>query len=218
MMRVEFHCHTSASKDSLLPPAALVAAARRKGLHRVIITDHNTTAGAIAAQSLAPELIIIGEEVMTTEGELLAAFVQEELPKGLTPEEAIRRLRQQDAFISVSHPFDVTRGGHWQPQALARIAPLVDAIETFNARCVEPRFNAQAHAFAAAHDLPGTAGSDAHTAFELGRAVLCLPEFSTAGGLRQAMRSAQPDTRLSSPLVHFASTWAKLVKKVRHAR
>lgn len=217
MIRVEFHCHTSASKDSLLSPAALVAAARRKGLDRVIITDHNSTAGALEARRLAPDLIIVGEEIMTTQGELLAAFVREELPKGLPPEESIRRLRQQGAFISVSHPFDVTRGGHWQPNDLERITPLVDAIETFNARCVEARFNAHAQAFAAAHALPGTAGSDAHTAFELGRAVLCLPQFSTADELRQAIRSAQPETCLSSPLVHFASTWAKLVKKVRRA-
>ena len=58
---VEFHCHTIASKDSLTRPADLVAAARRKGLDRVIVTDHNSIAGARAAQTLDPELIMVGE-------------------------------------------------------------------------------------------------------------------------------------------------------------
>ncbi len=111
---VEFHCHTNASKDSLTQPADLIAAARHKGIDRLIITDHNTIAGARAAQVLEPELIIIGEEIMTTRGEILASFVTEEIPAGITPQEAIRRLKDQGAFISVSHPFDKFRSGAWE--------------------------------------------------------------------------------------------------------
>src|SRR5512138_3409056 len=98
MFLVEFHCHTNASKDSLTQPADLVAAARRKGIDRLIVTDHNTTAGARVAQALDPELVIIGEEIMTTRGEILASFVKEEIPAGLPPEEVIRRLKEQRAF------------------------------------------------------------------------------------------------------------------------
>lgn len=218
MLKVEFHCHTRYSKDSLTSLPALAAAARRAGLDRVIITDHNTTAGAVAAQAFDAQLFIIGEEIMTTSGELLAAFVQEPLPPGLPPQEAIRRLRRQGAFISVSHPFDIHRSGHWSPDALAEIAPLVDAIEVFNARCLDPNFNTLALAFARQHNLAGTVGSDAHAAFEVGRATLTLPNFSDADGLRQGIRQAQAVTRLSSPLVHFVSTWARLVKRARPAR
>ena len=83
--RVEFHSHTHASKDFLHLPAELIAAARRKGIDRLIITDHNTIAGARIAQALDPELVIVGEEVMTTRGEILAAFVTEEVPPHLSP-------------------------------------------------------------------------------------------------------------------------------------
>ncbi|NUQ59665.1 MAG: PHP domain-containing protein [Anaerolineales bacterium] len=92
MISLEFHSHTSTSKDSLTEPADLIRAARRKGLDRVVVTDHNSIAGARAAQSLDPELIIVGEEIMTTRGEILAAFVTEEIPAGLTPLETIRRV------------------------------------------------------------------------------------------------------------------------------
>ena len=136
MFLVEFHCHTNASKDSLTEPADLVTAARRKGIDRLIITDHNTIAGARAAQALNPELVIVGEEIMTTRGEILASFVQEEIPAGLTPHQTIRRLRDQGAFISVSHPFDRLRKGAWLEQDLERIIDQVDAIEVFNARCI----------------------------------------------------------------------------------
>src|SRR5215471_14927906 len=109
MLSVEFHCHTNVSKDSLTRPADLVAAARRKGIDRLIITDHNTTAGARTAQALDPELVIVGEEIMTTKGEILAAFVTEEIPPYLSPAKTIQRLKEQGAFISVSHPFDKLR-------------------------------------------------------------------------------------------------------------
>src|SRR5687768_598938 len=97
-LRVEFHCHTNASGDSLTDPRDLVKAARRKGLDRVVVTDHNSISGARSAQALDPDLVIVGEEIMTTRGEILAAFLTEEIPPGLTPRETIRRLRDQGSF------------------------------------------------------------------------------------------------------------------------
>ncbi|MFZ5881160.1 MAG: PHP-associated domain-containing protein [Chloroflexota bacterium] len=210
---VEFHCHTIASKDSLTRPADLVAAARRKGLNRVVVTDHNSIAGALAAQALDPGRIIVGEEILTTQGEILAAFVREEIPPRLTPQETIRRLRDQGAFISVSHPFDMQRHG-WEESQLLEILPLVDAIEVFNSRCMQPVFNRMAQAFAQAHETAGTVGSDAHALFELGRSFLRLDPFEDADGLRAVIRRGQAHTRWSPPWVHLASRYATLRKKL----
>ena len=214
MLRVEFHCHTIYSKDCLVKPEVLVETCRRKGIQRVVVTDHNTIAGAVRARELDPELVIVGEEIMTREGELLTAFLTDEIPPGIPALEAIAMLREQGAFISVSHPFDKLRNGHWQPENLLKIAPLVDAIETFNARCMQSSFNDEAQRFAQTHGLPGTAGSDAHAAFELGRASMLLPEFHDAESLRQAMEEVEYDVRLSSPLVHFTSRYAVWRKKM----
>lgn len=213
----ETHCHTIYSRDSLTEPAALLAACRRKGVQRIAITDHNTIAGALVAQRIDPERVIVGEEIMTTVGELLAFFVTEEVPPRLEPLEAIRRLRDQGAFISVSHPFDAARKGHWPAPVLEQIAPHVDAIETFNARVMTAETNRQAQEFARQHDLPGTAGSDAHALRELGRAVLRLPAFDDPASLRRALPQAEFQTRLSSPLIHLTSRWAVWVKKHRGA-
>ena len=209
--RIEFHCHSYYSRDSLVRPQLLVEAARRAGIDVLIVTDHNSIGGAREAQKLAPELVVVGEEIMTTRGELLAAFVSEEIPSGLEPLEAIRRLRAQGAFISVSHPYDLFRSGHWELPDLMEIAPLVDAIETFNARCMDMAPNLAAQEFARQHNLPGTVGSDAHTAREVGRATLTVADFSGADGLRQVMRSATETVRLSSPLIHLTSRYASKI-------
>lgn len=213
MITLEFHCHTNASKDSLTRPADLIRAARRKGLDRVVVTDHNSIAGARAAQGLDPELIIVGEEIMTTRGEILAAFVTEEIPAGLTPQEAIRRLKAQGAFISVSHPFDEWRKGGWREPDLLEIIPYVDAVEVFNSRCMDPRFNQRAKQFAQKQNLAGTVGSDAHGAFELGRAVMLLDQFSGPDGMRKVIRAAKFKTKLSPWWVHFVSRYASMKKK-----
>lgn len=214
MLSVEFHCHTNASKDSLTLPRDLIAAARQKGLDKLIITDHNTIAGARAAQELDPALVIVGEEIMTERGEILAAFVREEIPAGLTPRETIRRLREQNAFISVSHPFDAWRSGGWQEADLLEIAPLVDAIEVYNSRCMLPRFNRAARRFAERHDLPGTVGSDAHAAFEVGRSVLQLEPFDDPDGLRRVIRTGVPRVKWSPPWYRLVSRYAAAHQKV----
>lgn len=215
MLLVEFHCHTNASKDSITPPEKLVAEARRKGLGRLIITDHNSTAGARVAQAVEPEFVIVGEEIMTTRGEILAAFVTEEIPAGLPPQEVIRRLREQGAFISVSHPFDTMRSGGWKEADLLEILTLVDAIEVYNSRCMRPSFNRQAREFAEKHNIPGTVGSDAHAAFEVGRSVMRLEPFADADGLRRVIRAGEPVTKWSPPWFHFTSRYATVTKKIQ---
>jgi len=77
--------------------------------------------------------------------------------------------------------------------------------------------NRQAAEFARLHQLAGTAGSDAHTLGELGRATLLLPPFSSADELRQVIRQGQVQARLSPPWVHLSSTYAKLVKRFQRS-
>jgi predicted metal-dependent phosphoesterase TrpH len=209
---VEFHCHTIYSKDSLTRPQTLVETCRRKGIDRVVVTDHNTIAGARAAHVLDPERVIVGEEIMTTRGEILAAFVTDEIPKGLTPKETIRRLKDQGAFISVSHPFDRWRNGGWQESDLLEILPDVDAIEVFNSRCMLPRFNREARQFAERYNLAGTVGSDAHAAFELGRSLLVLEPFGGPEEMREVIRSGIQKLKWSPPWVHLASRYASNYK------
>lgn len=216
MIRLEFHCHTEYSKDSRVTIDQLIATAKKKQLDKVIVTDHNRIDGAMKAGEKAPEMIVVGEEIMTTEGELLAAFVKEPVPPGLDPQAAIMMLREQGSFISVSHPFDSTRSGAWRLEDLIKITPFVDAIEGFNSRCLRIEDNELATDFARDHSLPCTVGSDAHSNYELGRSTLILPDFSNTTELIAALQKSKRDVRISPFWVHFISTWAKWSKKVNH--
>lgn len=213
-LRVDLHCHSHASKDSMSKPDELIRMARRKGLDRIVITDHNTIRAAREAQHIDPERVIIGEEIMTSQGELLAVFVREEVPAGLEPEDAIRILRGQRAFISVSHPFDRMRNGSWKLNKLMGILPLVDAIEVFNARIMDPDANKKAMQLAREQGLAMTAGSDGHAAFEVGAAGLILPDFRNTPELLSVIREGELFGKQSPWWVHLFSVYAKNKKRV----
>lgn len=219
MWKVDLHSHTVYSKDCLTPPAKLVAQARARGLDKIAVTEHNNLAGARAAKELDPDLVIVGQEIMTRRGEIIAYYVQEEVPRGLPPEEAIARLREQGAVISIPHPLDTLRGSAMGRENVMAILHLVDALEVRNARCVRPADNAAAAALAAAHGKLATAGSDAHTLFEVGRCRMEMPPFEdNAASFLAALSQAQPCGTESPFWPHLASTYAKVHKRLFGAR
>jgi hypothetical protein len=214
MWNVELHCHTHWSKDSLASPQALLRVCRRRGIDRLAVTDHNTLRGALEAAELSPERFIVGEEILTTEGELLGYFMTEEIPPRLSPQETIDRLRRQGAVISVSHPYDYARLGAWREEVLRPLLPQLDALETFNARTYSSEPNARAATLARQAGLPGLAGSDAHAPFEVGRGLTMLEPFHDAESFRQALATARLVTRRSPAWVHLVSRYAVLRKQL----
>ena len=213
--RVDLHSHTRFSPDSRTRPEDLVERAREVGLSRLAITDHNTIDGALAARRLDPELVIVGEEISTLEGELLAYFLDEAIPPRLTIQETIRRLREQGAAISVSHPADKHRGTSSIGIArLLEIVGLVDAIEVFNARCLRSADNQAALEVAVAHGKAGTAGSDAHTLPELGSAWVVMPPFEAdAASFLASLSTGTPFGVLTGLAPHLGSSLARWFRR-----
>jgi predicted metal-dependent phosphoesterase TrpH len=217
LVKTEFHCHTCYSKDSLVTLPDLLSTCRKKGIQRLVVTDHNAVVGAFLARELDPSVFIVGEEIMTQQGELLAFFVQELVPAGLPDSEAIALLRSQGAFISVAHPFDSARSGHWQLDDLLDITPNIDAIEIYNSRCLSPKSNLLAANFSYQHHLLGTVGSDSHSLREVGTSTFTLPDFHDTATLKSALMLAEPHVRPSGPWVHFYSSYARWRKQKQSA-
>ena len=216
MWKVDLHSHTIYSKDCLTRPEDAIARARSIGLDKLAITEHNNLAGALRAKELAPDLIIIGEEIMTTHGELIAYFVKEEVPRDLSPQETIGRLREQGAVISIPHPLDSLRNSAMGMANVLEVIDQVDALEVRNARCVRPQDNLAALALAQERGLLTTAGSDAHIPFELGHCYMEMPEFEDdPESFIDALQFARPMGKESPFWPHLMSTWAKWRKRIR---
>ena len=215
MWNVDLHAHTIYSKDCLTHTAKIIEQARRIGLDKLAITEHNRLDGALAAKEMAPDLVIVGEEIMTTEGEVIAYFVEKEVPRGLSPTETLARLRDQGAIISIPHPLDSLRRSAMRLESVLAIIEEVDALEVLNARCVRTRDNDAAAALAKKFDKLVTAGSDAHTLFELGRCTMSMPPFEdNAVSFKKALQQATPQGAVSPFWPHLVSTYAKWHKKL----
>ena len=211
--KIDFHVHTCYSGDSLTSLDEVIAACRKRGLGKVAITDHNTIAGAMALSEMAPDLVIVGEEIKTDVGEIIAYFLKEEVPRGLPVEEAIARVREQGGVVSVSHPLDRLRREAMGLEVLLSIIERVDALEGFNARTTFPSDNHKVLDLAHERGLPATAGSDAHVAWEIGRAYVDMPAFNGKEEFLGSLAQGQIVGGLTTPLIHFASNWAKLVRR-----
>ncbi len=179
------------------------------------MTDHNTAQGALLLQEMAPDLIIVGEEVRTNRGELLAYFLRETIPPDLSLEETIARIRAQGGLIGIPHPLDRVRGEAMGREAVLAILDQVDMLEVFNARSVFHADNAGALALAEAHGKLKIAGSDAHTIYELGRATMRMRPFTAPQDFLAALAGAQIVARSSTRLIHLASRWAAWRKRLR---
>jgi hypothetical protein len=187
------------------------------GINCIAIADHGTTAGALRLKEIAPFKVIVAQEILTPFGELMGLFLSENIPKGLSPQDTITRIREQGGLVNIPHPF-----GRY-PFLLPRvkqnvllskeILSQVDIIEVLNSRTPFPNHFNKAWKLANEYGLAASAGSDAHTVGEIGRAYVEMPEFNGADDFLDCLTRGKIFGKRSSPLVHFASTWTKVKKR-----
>jgi predicted metal-dependent phosphoesterase TrpH len=221
-MFIDLHCHTSASFDSLADPAAVARAGAARGLTHLAITDHGTIDGALRARDAAPGRlrVLIGEEIRTTAGDLIAVFLERAIPGGLSPFDAIAAVREQGGLVGIPHPFDRRRGSLLVSGADGEdVAGHVDWVEAYNARVLGATGNERAAAFARERGLPGVAASDAHSTLEVGVAyTLLVGDPSTPDGLRAALASAELVVGRASYVVRLMTPVAKAVHALERRR
>ncbi|MCE2458889.1 MAG: PHP domain-containing protein [Dehalococcoidia bacterium] len=215
MLKADFHMHTHYSYDSDMSPETLVARCLKVGLNCIAVTDHNTTEGAFVVRDIAPFTVIIGEEVGTAEGEVTGLFLQETIPRGLTPLETAKRIKDQGGLVSLPHPFDRFRGEVITRSGIEDVLPHVDIVEVFNSRNNMDADNRKAHEFAQEHGLLTSGVSDSHTPIELGRTYVIMPEFDgTPEGFKEALAQGTIHGRKMSPLIHAVTSLTKIKKRL----
>jgi predicted metal-dependent phosphoesterase TrpH len=200
--------------DCLTPLERIVQHCLDVGINCIAVADHNTIAGALKLKEIAPFKVIVAEEISTPAGEMMGLFLTEEVPPGLSPKEAIAKIRSQGGLVGIPHPFG--RSPFWNSNELRSLEVLsqVDVIEAFNSRTPFSSSIAKAKKLALEHGKAASAGSDAHTLGEIGRAYVEMPEFDGPDDFLNCLAQGRIFGDKSGPLVHFASMWAKIRKNI----
>jgi predicted metal-dependent phosphoesterase TrpH len=190
-MRLDLHNHTTYS-DSTATPEQLIARGKEIGIIPAI-TDHNSIAAEIGAKEASKKHgwpFIIGEEILTSKGEITGLMLTERIPKGISPEETLDIIREQGAISYAPHPFSFTRHGIGN---LKDLMAKIDIIEVINARAAGSS-DAKALEFAIKYKKTMGAGSDSHWLEGFGCAYVETREakIDSPKALLKAIESGKP--------------------------
>jgi hypothetical protein len=214
-MKIDMHNHTVYS-DSTATPAQLVERGRELGIIP-IITDHNTIRAEKDLKEASRKYrwpSIMGEEILTSEGEITAIMPTEEIRKGMAPQETLDRIREQGALAYVPHPFSISRRG-LGPQNI-HIILKCDAIEVINGRA-SSMTDARAMEFAKRHHLLMGAGSDSHWLSGFGCAYVETPDrkIDTPKDLLEALKKGNP--KMSRRINKVENLYNRITKTIGKA-
>jgi len=185
-MMFDMHVHTLHSpKCGWMRPERLVERAIQKRLDGLAVTDHNTIDGAqevidIVRDKQIELSVIIGEEISTDRGEVLAYFINRKIEPGSFAE-VLTEIRRAGGISAIPHPFDKLR--HHAVRLTSDDVGSFDCIEVFNARCLSKTYNDLAYNYGMVHDLAILAGSDAHFLNEVGNGGV----ITKRGDIREAI-------------------------------
>lgn len=191
----DLHIHSVHSHDGTCTiPAILKYVADYTDLNVIAITDHDRVTGLREAVALGPRYgieVIPGCEISTADGHLLALFVTDLVPAGLSFLETIKQVGKMGGLCIAPHPeapgigglrSDLIRSAMHDPD----VARVLVGIETFNGGLVYTRTNRIASALGSALKLACVGSSDAHILDMIGQGAT---EFNgrTAAELRSAL-------------------------------
>jgi len=199
--RADLHVHTTCS-DGQPTPDELAERLLRTRLAVVAVTDHDTIEGALRVeQALAgrgPE-IVVGSEVSSADGHVLALFVARDVPPGMSAEDTIDAIHDQGGLAVAAHPYSLALG----VGDLAARLPF-DGIEVLNGSPLMELSNARALRRLRRAGPALVGGSDAHVALAVGRVHTVFPGTGAAD-LRAAILA-----RLARPAVDLPAHVAAL--------
>jgi predicted metal-dependent phosphoesterase TrpH len=194
--RADLHVHTMASDGVSTVEQILAFVEEETDLDVIAIADHERVDAAHAARAIAAARgyrfeVIVGEEVTTRGGHLLALFIEEPIRPLRSLRDSIAQVHEQGGLAIPAHPlfpYPLCAPGWLLRRLIASADPRVrpDAIEAFNPTTVGRYVHRDVVRFAAEHNLPVVGNSDAHEAHLVGVGWTTFPG-STAGDVRAAI-------------------------------
>jgi predicted metal-dependent phosphoesterase TrpH len=215
-IKLELHIHTAASSDSLLTKRSLLLMCKIRKIDCIAITDHNILKSAISYRQLFKKhgiQIIPGEEILTTEGEIIGLFLKEQIEAGQSPEETVSEIIAQGGLVYVPHPYDEKRMKTvLSDNGIERISKYVNVMECHNGRNANPQYSEKQNEICERWGFQKVIGSDAHTAFELGRNYAWIEPFESEKEFLDVVERAVWVKRSQLLGVHYATRFTKAVK------
>jgi len=216
-MKIDMHVHTCYSADSNLQLENIIQAVEHSRIDGIAVTDHNEIRGALKLKKCAPFLVIVGEEIMTEDGEIIGYFLDEIIDSGLPLLDTIAQIKKQGGLVAVPHPFDRLRTSALKHNNLEIIADHIDLVEVFNSRIVFKQDNQLAQSFAEKAGLAQIAGSDAHTKAEIGAAWIEIETFNGASDFLTKAQNTTIFAKKSSIIVHVGTKTKKIMRRFGRA-
>jgi predicted metal-dependent phosphoesterase TrpH len=217
MGKADLHIHTTYSNDGTATVAATLESVVRSGtLDLIAITDHDQIDGALEAVELAPHYgieVIPGIEVSTADGHLLALFVQQLVPAGLSLTETVYCIAEQGGLAIAPPPGGPWRGALQESvlrQALGdpTVAQTLVGLEAYNASLPLLSINRIAGAMGARLPLAVVGNSDAHMLWMIGMAATVYPGRG-AQALRTALQNRATSLVVAKRPAHFLCSYLK---------
>jgi predicted metal-dependent phosphoesterase TrpH len=218
MPRVDLHTHSIASHDGSITEQQYKKVLDSGTLDCIAITDHNRIDFALKLQEqLGIDKIIVGEEIMTTEGEIVGLFLNKHITPNQSLEATISDIKKQDGIVYVPHPFETVRKG-LSSVALERVQEEIDIIESANGRALFQNKGPEAHAWAHLRRVATFASSDAHRAKALGKTHTTLEKTPTKETLVSLARKGKKSYTRPNLGDVLAPKRAKIVKIIRRQK
>lgn len=214
-MKCFFHIHTFFSKDCNTSLEEIRYTCLVNNVNIVFITDHDTIDGALGLMAIVDKKlrVIVGEEVTTTDGEIIGLFLKDKIAPHKSAHETIVDIQNQNGLVCIPHPFDSFRKEKIKTEVLNKIIDSVDIIEVFNSRNVFNKDNIKAFDFARYKCKTGIVGSDAHTIREIKDTYFDIEPFSGPEDFLLNLKNAKVFTKRSPIFVHLYTKLVKLNKK-----
>jgi len=189
-IKVDLHTHSVASPDGGLKAEEYGRLLTDRSFDALAVTDHNTIKLAHSLHSSLGERLIIGEEITTTEGEIIGLFLSRVIPPQQTARATAEAIKAQGGLVYVPHPFETLRNG-LAADSLQSIVDLVDIIEVHNGRAVFQNRGPAAATWARLNRKVMAASSDAHGAKGLGSTYQVLSKLPTSQNLVAELATAR---------------------------
>ena len=215
-IRVEVHTHTKYSKDSMLGKYLYLIMLKVRKIDIIAITDHNTIKGGMEYKKFLEKYgirVIVGEEVFTTKGEIIGLFLEKEILAGLSPEETIKEIKEQNGIVYIPHPYDEKRYRTVLPvEEIEKNIEDIDIIECHNGRNIREEFSIKQEEIANRYNKLKMVGSDAHIFFELGRNFNIIKNFSSKEEFLSNLKEIEFSKKSCIQISHQLTKIVRIIK------